>query len=111
MFVHAFVAAVGTGPEPTVFAVFDCFDEEFADFVCGSFGVAVFAGYDLAEFFCTLDDPELEFLIALALDQEEADLHPNHPCYLSFSPLPHLLPSYLDIDSSSPVSAPPINRD
>ena len=43
VFVHAFVAAVRTGPEPAVFTVFDGVDEEFADFVGGSFGVTVFA--------------------------------------------------------------------
>lgn len=41
--VHAFVAAVGTGPEPAVLALFDCVDEVFAYFVCGGFGVAVLA--------------------------------------------------------------------
>ena len=43
MFVHALVAAVWAGPEPAVFAVLDCFNEEFADFVGGCLGVAVFA--------------------------------------------------------------------
>ena len=51
MLVHAFVAAFGTLPEPTVFTVFDGFDEEFADFIGGGFGVAVFAHDDLSEFF------------------------------------------------------------
>lgn len=43
MLVHAFVAAVRTGPEPAVFAILDCFDEEFAHFVRCCFRVAVFA--------------------------------------------------------------------
>jgi len=51
--VHAFVAAVGTGPEPAVFALFDGVDEEFADFVGCGFWVAVFAHYDLSELFYT----------------------------------------------------------
>ena len=48
--VHAFVAAVGAGPEPAVFALFDGGDEVFADFVGGGFGVAVFGHDDLSEF-------------------------------------------------------------
>ena len=48
MLVHAFVAAVGTGPEPAVFALFDSGDEKFADFVGGGFGVAVFGHDDLS---------------------------------------------------------------
>lgn len=47
VFVHAFIAAVGTGPEPTVFPVFDGVDEVFADFVGGGFWVAVLAHNDL----------------------------------------------------------------
>ena len=43
MLVHAFVASVWTGPEPTVFPVFDGVDKEFADFVSGSFWITVFA--------------------------------------------------------------------
>ena len=50
MLVHAFVAAVGTGPEPAVFAVFHRVDEELAYFVRCRFRVAVFAHDDLAEF-------------------------------------------------------------
>ena len=42
MFVHALVAAVGAGPEPAIFTVFDGGDEVFADFVRGGFGVSVF---------------------------------------------------------------------
>jgi len=57
VFVHAFIAAVGTGPEPAVFPVFDGVDKVFpvfdgvdkvfADFVGGGFWVAVLAQNDL----------------------------------------------------------------
>lgn len=43
MLVHAFVAAIGTTPEPAVFSVFNRIDEIFANFVGCSFRVAVFA--------------------------------------------------------------------
>ena len=47
MLVHALVAAVGTGPEPAVFTVFDGVDKELADFVGGGLGVTVLAHNDL----------------------------------------------------------------
>jgi len=47
VFVHAFIAAVGTRPEPAVFPVFDGVDKVFADFVGGGFWVAVLAQNDL----------------------------------------------------------------
>ena len=52
MAVHAFVAAVGAGPEPAVFAVFDGGDEVAAYFLGGGFGVAVFREDYLGEFGC-----------------------------------------------------------
>ena len=52
MLVHAFVAAVGAGPEPAVLAVFDGGDEVFANFFCCGFRVAVFGEDDLVEFRC-----------------------------------------------------------
>ena len=48
--VHALVAAIRAGPEPTVLAVFDGGDEVFADLFGGGFGVAVFREDDLVEF-------------------------------------------------------------
>ena len=48
MLVHAFVALVGTGPEPAVFALFDGGDEVFADFVGRGFRVAMFGHDDLS---------------------------------------------------------------
>ncbi len=52
MFVHAFVAPVGAGPEPAVLAFFDGGDEVLADFVGCGFGVAMFVEDNLAEFLC-----------------------------------------------------------
>lgn len=49
MFVHAFVPAVGTGPEPAVFTIFDGFDEELAHFVRRRFRVAVFTQHHLPQ--------------------------------------------------------------
>ena len=43
MLIHAFIAAIGTRPEPTILSLFDRVDEVFADFVGGCFGVAVLA--------------------------------------------------------------------
>lgn len=43
MLVHAFVAPIGTGPEPAVFAVFNRLLEKVAYFVRGGFRVAMFA--------------------------------------------------------------------
>ena len=47
MLIHAFIAAVGTRPEPAVFTLFDGVDEIFADFVGGGFRIPVFAEHDL----------------------------------------------------------------
>ena len=47
MLVHAFIAAVGTCPEPAIFTFFDGVDEVFADFVGGGFGISMFAEDDL----------------------------------------------------------------
>ena len=52
VFVHAFVAAIGAGPEPSVLAFFNRGDEVFADFVGSSFRIAMFVEDDLAEFLC-----------------------------------------------------------
>lgn len=41
MLIHAFIAAIGTGPEPAVFAVFNRLLKMIAYFVRGGFGVAV----------------------------------------------------------------------
>ena len=50
MFIHALVAAIGTGPEPAILSVFHGINEVFADFVGGGFRVTVFREDDLAEF-------------------------------------------------------------
>lgn len=50
MLVHALVASIGAGPEPTILLVLDRFDEIFADLVCRGPGVSVLAHNDLAQF-------------------------------------------------------------
>lgn len=52
MLVHALIASVRTRPEPAVLAHLDRFDEVFAYFIGGGFGIAVFAENDFAEFGC-----------------------------------------------------------
>ena len=52
MFVHALVAVVGARPEPSVFAILNGIDEEFAHFVGGGFGVAMFTKNYLSQFLC-----------------------------------------------------------
>ena len=52
MFVHAFVAVVRASPEPSVFAILNGIDEEFAYFVGGGFGVAVLIKNYLSQFLC-----------------------------------------------------------
>lgn len=41
--IHAFITSIWALPEPTIFLVFDCLDEEFADFVGGGLGIAMLA--------------------------------------------------------------------
>ena len=68
MLVHALVASVRTGPEPAVFTVFDRFDEVFAYFVRGGFGVTVFAEDDFAEFCCCVVS-EMLYLSKIPYDE------------------------------------------
>ena len=102
MFVHAFVAAVGTGPEPAVFAFFNGGDEVFADFVRRGFRIAVFVEHDLAELLCFhirgqqrgIDHTLSRFYSRWEMETEKGlgtDLRPNRP-YHPFSSPRHPLP-------------------
>lgn len=48
MLVHAFIASVGTGPEPAVFTILNRILEMVAYFVRGGFRIAMFAEDDLS---------------------------------------------------------------
>lgn len=111
MFVHAFVAAVGTCPEPAVFALFDGGNEVFADFVGGGFGVAVFGQDDLSQFLWTRNRHQQRSWGSAFREPVDvaAHLRPTRPCHLSSLPR-LLLPAYPGIDSSSLLFSPPIDH-
>lgn len=50
MLVHALISSIRTRPEPTVFTLLNCLDEEFADLVCGGLLVPLFRQYYSIQF-------------------------------------------------------------
>lgn len=46
MLIHAFVSAIWTNPEPTILAIFDGLDKEFANLVRGGLLIALLGQND-----------------------------------------------------------------